>query len=119
MLRDDLKGAGIPAVVEEPDSPHGGTPMSLLPLQVAVLCAAVGAEPADATAHPRTVYFTTGDHQDLLGLPLDSNATVEAAFEAIRKLYHVRRVWWRGGQEEVWGKEFIIRPENRIFDRTW
>jgi HEAT repeat protein len=93
--------------------------MSLLPLQVALLCAAVGAEPADATAHPRTVYFTTGDHQDLLGLPLDSNATVEAAFEAIRKLYHVRRVWWRGGQDEVWGKEFIIRPENRIFDRTW
>ena len=93
MLRDDLKGAAIPSVVEESDSPHGGTPMSLLPLQVAVLCAAVGAEPADATAHPRTVYFTTGDHQDLLGLPLDSNATVEAAFEAIRKLYHVRRVW--------------------------
>ena len=93
--------------------------MSLLPLQVAVLCAAVGAEPADATAHPRTVYFTTGDHQDLLGLPLDSKATVEAALEAIRKLYHVRRVWWRGGQDEVWGQEFIIRPENRLFDRTW
>lgn len=74
---------------------------------------------ADAERHPRTIYFTTGDHQDLLGLPLDSKATIEATFETIRQRYHVTRVWWRGGQDEVWGKEFLLRKENRMFARIW
>lgn len=75
------------------------------------------AEPADGC--PRTAYFTTGDYQDLLLLPLDSRASIEAAFAAIRGSYQVSRVWWRGGQDEVWGKEFVIRPENRHFGLIW
>lgn len=67
----------------------------------------------------RTVYFTTGDHQDLLGLPLDSAATIEAAFDALHHRYRVSRIWWRGGQDEVWGNQFVIRPENRQFARIW
>lgn len=74
---------------------------------------------ADTDQHPRTIYFTTGDHQDLLGLPLDSKATIEATFEAIRERYKVQRVWWRGGQDEVWGKQFHLREENRMFARLW
>lgn len=84
---------------------------------IASLASADAASPADG--HPRTVYFTTGDHQDLLLLPLDSQATIEAAFDAIHKRYQVGRVWWRGGQDEVWGNQFVIREENRPFWRLW
>lgn len=69
--------------------------------------------------NPRTVYLSTGDNQDVLEFaPLDSAATVESAFGALRR-YGITRVWWRGGQDEIWGKQFVIRPENRLFWRTW
>ena len=69
--------------------------------------------------NPRTVYFSTGDNQDVLEFaPLDSATTVEAVFDAIQR-YGVNRIWWRGGQDEVWGKQFVIRPENRLFWRIW
>lgn len=81
--------------------------------------ASLQAETEPQDGNPRTIYFSTGDNQDLLGLPLDSQATIEAAFEAIRKSYRVNRVWWRGGQDEVWGNQFVIREENRIYWRLW
>jgi hypothetical protein len=31
----------------------------------------------------------------------------------------VSRVWWRGGQDEIWGNQFVIRPENRLYARIW
>jgi len=31
----------------------------------------------------------------------------------------VDRIWWRGGQDEVWGKQFVIREQNRMFWRIW
>ncbi|REJ97479.1 MAG: hypothetical protein DWQ34_02160 [Planctomycetota bacterium] len=69
--------------------------------------------------NPRTVYLSTGDNQDVLEFsPLDSPATVHAFFDALQR-YGVNRIWWRGGQDEVWGKEFVIREENRIFARVW
>ena len=69
--------------------------------------------------NPRTVYLSTGDNQDVLEFaPLDSAATVEAAFDALKR-YRVSRIWWRGGQDEIWGKQFVIREENRIFWRIW
>ena len=73
--------------------------------------------PADGC--PRTVYFTTGDHQDLLWLPFDSKASIDTCFRTLRERYKVERIWWRGGQDEVWGNEFVLRPENRPFERVW
>ena len=70
-------------------------------------------------SNPRTVYFTVGDNQDLLGLPLDSAASIEATFDVLRGPYRVSRVWWRGGQDEIWGNQFVIRPENRLYARIW
>ena len=82
-----------------------------------------GEEPTVAgpeDGNPRTVYFSTGDSQDALTMPvLDSATTVEATFDALRQRYRVSRIWWRGGQDEVWGKQFFIRKENRIFWRLW
>ena len=76
-----------------------------------------GVSPPDG--NPRTVYLSTGDNQDVLEFsPLDSPATVHAFFDALQ-MYGVDRIWWRGGQDEVWGKEFVIREENRIFARIW
>ena len=81
---------------------------------------ALAADPNDsAERNPRTAYFTTGDYQDLLWLPLDSQASIEAAFESLHKTYKVSRIWWRGGQDEIWGNQFVIRPENREFAHIW
>src|SRR5262245_8274911 len=43
------------------------------------------AAPADGC--PRTVYFSTGDNQDLLWVPLDSRASIDAAFTTLRDRY--------------------------------
>ena len=69
--------------------------------------------------NPRTVYLSTGDNQDVLAFaPLDSVATINATFDALKR-YRVNRIWWRGGQDEIWGKQFVIREENRMFWRIW
>src|SRR5262245_50172086 len=64
-------------------------------------------------------YFSTGDNQDLLWLPFDSQESVDAVFDALHKNFRVERVWWRGGQDEIWGKHFALREENRQFARIW
>ena len=46
-------------------------------------------------------------------------ASIEAAFEVVAQVLRVSRIWWRGGQDEIWGNEFVIRPENREFARIW
>ena len=69
--------------------------------------------------NPRTVYLSTGDSQDLLWPPLDSKASIEAMFTTLRKLYDVERIWWRGGQDEVWANQFVLRSENRPYDLVW
>lgn len=75
-------------------------------------------EPPDG--NPRTVYFTVGDAQDLLEFPpLDSRTSIALAFETLQEQWQVERIWWRGGQDEVWGEEFLIRTENRFFARIW
>lgn len=76
------------------------------------------AEPADG--NPRGVYFTVGDAQDLLEFPpLDSRNSIATVFEALKEQWQMDRIWWRGGQDEIWGEEFVIRPENRIFAKVW
>lgn len=70
--------------------------------------------------NPRTVYFTVGDTQDLFDFPpLDSRTSIATAFETLQRQWQVEGIWWRGGQDEVWGEEFTIRPENRQFARIW
>jgi hypothetical protein len=86
---------------------------------LAVLVAAGSLRAAPADGCPRTIYLSTGDHQDLLWTPLDSKVSIETAFTTLRDLYQAERIWWRGGQDEVWGKQFVLRPENRPFDRAW
>ena len=51
--------------------------------------------------------------------PLDSRTSIATAFETLQQQWQVERIWWRGGQDEVWGKQFVIRPENRQFAKIW
>lgn len=102
------------------DSMPPGIPLAGLLLVLAGGLTALAAPPSPPDGNPRTAYFTTGDTQDLLDTPvLDSQATIATAFETLRQKYAVERIWWRGGQDEVWGEEFEIRPENRGFARVW
>ena len=73
----------------------------------------------DFVQNPRSVYFTVGDAQDLLWTPLESKASIEAVFQVLQERYHTARVWWRGGQDEVWGEQFVLREQNRYFWRIW
>src|SRR5262245_47458980 len=73
----------------------------------------------DLIQNPRTVYFTVGDAQLNLWTPLDSKASIEAVFDVLHDRYRVSRVLWRGGQDEIWGKEFLIREQNRYIWRIW
>lgn len=86
-------------------------------LAVLVLARPLGAAPMDG--NPRTVYLSTGDSQDLLWPPLDSKVSIETMFDTLKGLYQVDRIFWRGGQDEVWGHQFVLRPENRSFDVLW
>ena len=79
-----------------------------------LVLAASHARGAPPDGNSRTAYFTVGDAQDLLEFPpLDSRTSIAAAFESLKTQYAVDRIWWRGAQDEIWGKEFVIRPENR------
>ena len=94
----------------------------MIAMQFSPLALAADQQPVDSLpsdGNPRTVYLSTGDNQDVLEFaPLDSAATVNATFDALKR-YRVNRIWWRGGQDEIWGKQFVIRKENRIFWRIW
>lgn len=97
-----------------------GTMLCLVGAVIALRGATVNAAPnEDAINHPRTAYFTVGDYQDLPYTPLDSKASIESAFDVMHRLYDVKRVWWRGGQDEVWGKQFEIRGQSRRYERLW
>ncbi|MBL8848063.1 MAG: HEAT repeat domain-containing protein [Planctomycetaceae bacterium] len=90
--------------------------LSTLAVGISTLGRAAG--PADG--NPRTVYFTVGDAQDLLEFPpMDSRTSIATLMETLDEQWHMERIWWRGGQDEIWGEEFVIRPENRLFAKIW
>ncbi len=91
--------------------------VALLAATVTPLLAAGASD--DPSRNPCTVYLTVGDYQDLLYTPLDSAASIDAAFGVMHDKYAVKRVWWRGGQDEVWGKQFLIREQSRRYTRLW
>jgi hypothetical protein len=73
----------------------------------------------DARPNSQTIYFTVGDSQDLLWTPLESKASIEAVFDVLHDKYKFHRVWWRGGQDEIWGNQFVLREQNRYYWRIW
>ena len=73
----------------------------------------------NAAANPQTIYFSVGDAQDLLYTPLESKASIEAVFDVLHEKYKLHRVWWRGGQDEIWGNQFVLREQNRYYWRVW
>ena len=73
----------------------------------------------NAAANPQTIYFSVGDAQDLLYTPLESKASIESVFDVLHEKYKFHRVWWRGGQDEIWGNQFVLREQNRYYWRVW
>src|SRR5437763_16628285 len=73
----------------------------------------------DAAANPQTIYFSVGDAQDLLYTPLESKASIDSVFDVLHEKYKLHRVWWRGGQDEIWGNQFVLREQNRYYWRGW
>jgi HEAT repeat protein len=73
----------------------------------------------ERTVNPQTIYFTVGDAQDLLYTPLESKSSIESVFDVLHEKYKLHRVWWRGGQDEIWGNQFVLREQNRYYWRVW
>ncbi|MCC6424533.1 MAG: HEAT repeat domain-containing protein [Phycisphaerales bacterium] len=83
----------------------------------------IGWSPAAVSAAQKdekmTAEISTGDNQWMLWLPMDSQAAIESAFEVLSRDFHVNRIWWRGGQDELWLRNFTFRPANRFYDELW
>ncbi|MDD4871274.1 MAG: HEAT repeat domain-containing protein [Kiritimatiellae bacterium] len=59
------------------------------------------------------VYVSTGDNHFLgSSLPIDSSASIEAAFDLLKNVNHARRVYWRGLEEACWVSTMHARPES-------
>lgn len=105
---------------------HNRSMMNMWKFRFAIFCFfahgisgfSFAAEPPDG--NPRTVYYTVGDTQEVFDFPpLDSIDSIALAFETLQQQWQVERIWWRGGQDEIWGEQFVIRPENRQFAKIW
>lgn len=70
---------------------------------------------AQTPDNPITAYFSTGDNQWLLWLPMDSAESVTLAIDTIAKDFHVQRLWWRGGQDDLLYHNAHVRPDNRLY----
>ena len=63
------------------------------------------------TVGPLYVYCGTGDHLWPWDRePVDSAATIDAMFDWMARTYGVRRMYWRGGQQEIWAEEYQVSP---------
>ncbi|MBT4817413.1 MAG: HEAT repeat domain-containing protein [Lentisphaerae bacterium] len=59
------------------------------------------------------VYISTGDSHFLGGsLPVDSRASIEAAFDMLKHVFGIKRIYWRGLQEAAWMEVMHVREEN-------
>ena len=66
------------------------------------------------------VYVSTGDNHFLgSSLPIDSPASVEAAFDLFKNVNHARRVYWRGLEASCWLRTMQARPENLRYYSFW
>ncbi|HXK61075.1 MAG TPA: HEAT repeat domain-containing protein, partial [Acidobacteriota bacterium] len=94
-------------------------PKGLRLLLAGILVALTGAshlsgEPA--SSRKVYAYVTAGDNQTSPeALPIDSQATVEAIFDWLFRTHQVKRVYWRGGQADMWIDHFEFRPESPFY----
>ncbi|MBN2456623.1 MAG: HEAT repeat domain-containing protein [Sedimentisphaerales bacterium] len=59
------------------------------------------------------VYISTGDNHWLGdSLAVDSNSSLEAAFDMFKNTLGIRRLYWRGLQEAAWVNTAHVREEN-------
>ena len=65
-------------------------------------------------------YVSTGDNDWLwTSPPVNSEASIEALFESLHKVFGVNRMYWRGTHAE-WGIDhFVSRPENFLGHGFW
>lgn len=74
---------------------------------------------AQPAGRPLYAFVSTADHLWLgEAFPLDSPATIEAFFDWLQG-YGVKRVYWRGGQDQLWLKHYHFRPETPLFYSFW
>lgn len=92
-------------------------------MQLAFQCPVAGSEfyldniAAEKVVSPgnNTAYISTADNQWVLWLPMDSEASISAAIDALAKDFHCGRLLWRGAQDEIWAQSQYFRKQNRFY----
>lgn len=67
-------------------------------------------------------YISTGDNHWLgESLAIDSDKSIDDAFDMLKNLLHTRRVYWRGLQEAIMVRDFNYREQNYRYNssRQW
>jgi hypothetical protein len=72
-----------------------------------------------ASEPPRTEIISTGDNEWMLWLPMDTRLGVETAIDTIARDFNVNRIWWRGGQDDMWLDDNEFRATNRFYYYYW
>jgi len=84
------------------------------------LLAVLAILPAVVRAEKIGCYVSTGDNDWLwTSPPVNSEASIEALFETLHKVYGVDRVYWRGAHAEWALDHFVARPESFLLHAFW
>ncbi len=73
--------------------------------------------------YPVYVFCGTGDNLWVYDKePVDSRETIDAMFDWMSQTYQMKRMYWRGGQEDMWQRHFHMGKEtvmNYDYDMNW
>lgn len=88
---------------------------------LALVLVALAFAAAEAEEKPLAgCYISTGDNDWLWeSPPVQSQASIEAVFDSLRKAHGVDRVYWRGFQSECIADGYLVRPENFLGAAFW
>src|SRR5690242_10664940 len=66
------------------------------------------------------IYFSPGSSNGRVELPpLQSAAAIDDVFDTVKRSFNIRRILWRGLQEEDYVRHQLFRPENMVLLDYW
>src|SRR5580704_10527035 len=80
-----------------------------------VMACSAGGQPASARSDAPTldIFISAGDSWWMgTWLPVDSEKSIQESVQMWADLFNIKRVYWRGEQEELMIDYGLIRPEN-------
>ena len=90
------------------------SPLALLGIGLALLSCAAPCAP-QPEGRPLYVFCGTGDHLWVRDRePVDSPATIDAMLQWMADTYGISRLYWRGGQTQIWDDHYKVGPQTPL-----